>query len=126
MGPGASSGTLGSADAVVEAPPVEITSVEWVTDFENGPGYVVDRVDVTFTFTEDFAGRLGFYLTITGDSPLPQSKNDDSDFDVSAGTTTTFEASFESLNIPAAAVEDIHVLVCDDSDSAPSGVCTAP
>jgi hypothetical protein len=126
MGPGVSSATLGSADAVVLAPPVEVTSVEWVTDYENGPGYVVDEVHVLFTFTDNFVGRLSFYVTVTGQAPLPLEYNEDKNLNKSAGSTTLIEASFESFNIPAEAVEDIHILVCDDDDGTPSGVCTAP
>ncbi|MGB2695497.1 MAG: hypothetical protein WBD55_09950 [Dehalococcoidia bacterium] len=117
---------LGASGEAVVAPPVVIKNVEWVRDFEPGHGFVLDGVVVTFHFTDDFVGRLGFYVALTGQAPLPVEYNEDKNLDKAAGSKTVIDASFESLNIPQEAVEDIHILVCDDADSAPAGECTAP
>lgn len=116
-------GNIGSGAEDVLAPPVEVSDVDYVLDWEQKAGFVVDRVDIEFTFTDDFVGRLGFYVELTGEAPLPLGYNEDKNLDVALDDTTNVVASFESANITQEAVEDIHILVCDDLDNRPDGVC---
>lgn len=123
LGPVAGPDSIGQSSEPIYAPPVSIAHVQWNTQFRNGVGYVIDSATVTYQFTDDFNGRLGFYVELSGNAPLPLGSNQDQDLDVGSGDLLPLHFSFHSANVPAESLEDIHFLVCSDVDSKPPNVC---
>jgi hypothetical protein len=101
---------LGSNSATVSAPPgVSVTSVTWT--LASNPAYV-DKIHVTFSFTQAYTGKVyvvvkdltGSVLT-TGNNPWSYDT-----LSVPAGTTLTSNIDF-SPDLPAASVGYVGVTV---------------
>lgn len=134
-GNASSLGTIGgpsvaSSDADVVAPPVFVSDIRWVKQFEPTPPppeYRLDLVEADLTFTSDFTGALTVRITITGDPPtLPRSFNQVYDLDVASGAIQTIGFSLESAQVPVAAVKDIHIMVCENVVLGSAAFCRKP
>lgn len=121
---------VASADQLVVSPPVVVSAIDWEPEFESVPLPAEFRVRVLriqFTFTTDFVGPLLVKFTVTGASPLPKEHYQiTGNLDKLAGETETFEFGMDSLNVPVAAVQDLHIMVCDHHPADGNTRCRLP
>lgn len=125
---GLGSASLASGVVPVVSPPLVVSDVEWVTEFEGGQ-YRVRDLKVSYTFPADFTGRLNFQVTLTGAAPLPRSLNQQIDLALTAGppdNPRVLTFGFDPFDIPVASVQGIHLMVCDHNSAAVAAVCRLP
>lgn len=121
---------VASSDEVVLSPPVVVSAITWEPEFETVPPpseYRVRVLHIVLTFTSDFVGPLLVRFTVTGDSPLPREFYQiTGNLDKSVGETEPFNFVMDSLNVPVAAVQDLHIMVCDHNPADGIERCRLP
>lgn len=114
-------GSLASGGDTVLAPPVAITDVEWDNEWEDGKGYMVRVVRLSMESTDGGTHDVDVYVSLTQGGNLLHEL--EQHLVVNEPPGSAYEFNFNGADVPAADVDDLHVMICEQLAVHPSHVC---